>query len=309
MPELPECEAQRRMLERCAVGRVITSLCATEQGTGARAGDFDDKIFDEGADAAAVEEALVGRRVAAARRRGKQIWLAFDDGSALLLHLGMTGSCVVLGEATPSYKAFQVDQAWPPKYCKLEVVLDDGGKIAYADPRRFGRLRLRKAGAVEASPPISALARDALSPPPVAAMAAALAARKAPIKAVLLDQGALVAGVGNWVADDVLRAAGLHPATRADALDGAQVAALRGALVSVCGAAVDANADASKFPADWLFHFRWGKQTTGSVATPFGRVHFDTIAGRTTAFLPAVQRRTAAAAAPAKKRRRGGDGP
>ena len=118
MPELPECEAQRRMLERCAVGRVITSLCATEQGTGARAGDFDDKIFDEGADAAAVEEALVGRRVAAARRRGKQIWLAFDDGSALLLHLGMTGSCVVLGEATPSYKAFQVDQAWPPKCCR-----------------------------------------------------------------------------------------------------------------------------------------------------------------------------------------------
>jgi len=307
MPELPEAEAQRRMLAKCVVGRRIASVDCREQGGGGREGLFDDKVFAEGADEAAVEAFLVGATCVGARRRGKQLWLELERAGAaraLLIHLGMTGSCVVRGEAVPQYKAFRVDEAsWPPRFCKLELTLDDGARVAYADPRRFGRLLLRDGDAAGA-PPVSLLAADALTPPPAAAMAALLAKRHAPIKAVLLDQNAVVCGVGNWVCDDVLLAARLHPATKASDLSDGDVARLREAIVGVCETACDANADSSAFPETWLFHHRWIKQTTGSVDTPIGRVHFDTIGGRTTAFIPSVQKKggsTPAAKKPAAK--------
>ena len=84
----------------------------------------------------------------------------------------------------------------------------------------------------------------------------------------------------------------------------------------MCKTACDANADSEQFPATWLFHHRWAKQTTGSIASPIGRIHFDTIGGRTTAFLPDVQKKMggtpaakpskkpAAAAKPASKKKR-----
>ena len=89
----------------------------------------------------------------------------------------------------------------------------------------------------------------------------------------------------------------IHPATAASALSADQVKALRAAIVNVCKTACDANADSEQFPATWLFHHRWAKQTTGSIASPIGRIHFDTIGGRTTAFLPDVQTKTGKPAA------------
>ena len=104
----------------------------------------------------------------------------------------MTGSCVIKGEAPPSYKAFSIDDAFPPKYTKLELVMDDGTRLAYCDPRRFGRVKLRGAEAAE----LAALAPDALTPPAVAGMRQTLGGKAAPIKAVLLDQSAVVCGIG-----------------------------------------------------------------------------------------------------------------
>lgn len=295
MPELPEAEAQRRLLARCIVGHTIASVQTKEQGGGARDGQVDDKVLDGDVDS------LAGARVVAARRLGKQLWLELKkDGNAhcLLIHLGMTGSCVVKGEAPPSYKAFSVSDVFPPKYTKLELVLDDGTRLAYCDPRRFGRIKLRGADPAE----LATLAPDALSPPAAADMRLALSAKSAVIKAVLLDQSAVVCGIGNWVADEVLYMSRIHPATQASALSADQVKALREAIVTVCKTACDANADSEKFPATWLFHHRWAKQTTGSISSPIGKIHFDTIGGRTTAFLPEVQKKTAGkpAAKPAK---------
>jgi len=297
MPELPEAEAQRRLLERCVVGHRITSVNALEQGGGARDGAFDDKVMGEGLEPAALE-GLVGGRVTAAKRLGKQVWLELDDGArAVLVHLGMTGSLVVRGQPAPKYKSFAVDEAsWPPKYTKLELALSGGGRLAYCDPRRFGRIKLRGADALTTAP-LSELAPDALTPPDAEAMGELLAKKEAPIKAVLLDQSAVCCGIGNWVADEVLYQSRVHPATVASRLSAAQVAGLRAAIVSVCTAACEANADSEAFPADWLFHHRWAKQTSGSVASPLGRICFDTIGGRTTAFLPDVQKKTEPAAA------------
>ena len=185
MPELPEAEAQRRLLERCVVGQTIERVETKEQGGGARDGQLDDKVLDGDIDA------LAGARVVAAKRKGKQLWLELDKGKTkhcLLIHLGMTGSCVIKGEAPPSYKAFSIDDAFPPKYTKLELVMDDGTRLAYCDPRRFGRIKLRGAEPEE----LAALAPDALEAPAVAGMRSALSSKSAPIKAVLLDQSAAV---------------------------------------------------------------------------------------------------------------------
>ena len=285
MPELPEAEAQRRLLHRCVVGHRILHVETKEQGGGARDGQVDDKVLDGDV------ESLTGACVVAARRLGKQLWLELKkDGNAhcLLIHLGMTGSCVVKGEAPPSYKAFKISDAFPPRYTKLELVFHDGTRLAYCDPRRFGRIKLRGADPAE----LATLAPDALSPPAAADMRRALGAKSAVIKAVLLDQNAICCGIGNWIADEGLYMSRIHPATQASALSAAQVQALREAIVTVCKTACDVNADSEKFPATWLFHHRWAKQTTGSIASPIGRIHFDTIGGRTTAFLPEVQKRT-----------------
>ena len=285
MPELPEAEAQRRLLDRCVVGQTIERVETKEQGGGARDGQVDEKVLDGDIDA------MAGSRVVAAKRKGKQIWLELDKGKtkhSLLIHLGMTGSCVIKGEAPPSYKAFSIDDAFPPKYTKLEMIMNDGTRLAYCDPRRFGRIKLRGAEPEE----LAALAPDALEAPAVAALRSALSSKSAPIKAVLLDQSAVVCGIGNWVADEVLYMSRIHPATAASALSADQVKALRAAIVNVCKTACDANADSEQFPATWLFHHRWAKMTTGSIASPIGRIHFDTIGGRTTAFLPDVQTKT-----------------
>ena len=188
----------------------------------------------------------------------------------------------------PFTQAFSIDDAFPPKYTKLEMIMNDGTRLAYCDPRRFGRVKLRGAEPDE----LAVLAPDALTPPAVADMRSALSSRSAPIKAVLLDQSAVVCGIGNWVADEVLYMSRIHPATAASALSADQVKALRAAIVNVCKTACDANADSEQFPATWLFHHRWAKMTTGSIASPIGRIHFDTIGGRTTAFLPDVQKKT-----------------
>ena len=206
----------------------------------------------------------------------------------------------------PFTQAFSIDDAFPPKYTKLEMIMNDGTRLAYCDPRRFGRVKLRCAEPAE----LAALAPDALEAPAVAAMRSALSSKSAPIKAVLLDQSAVVCGIGNWVADEVLYMSRIHPATAAAALSADQVKALREAIVTVCKTACDANADSEQFPATWLFHHRWAKQTTGSIASPIGRIHFDTIGGRTTAFLPDVQKKTGGkpaakpSAKPASKKKR-----
>ena len=195
------------------------------------------------------------------------------------------------------YKSFEVDTtSWPPRFAKLVVEFDSGVALAYTDPRRFGKVRLVR-GDVRASPPISQLGFDPLlAMPDPDAFAAAYARRAAPIKAALLDQK-IAAGVGNWIADEVLYQARVHPETPAKQLSRAQLERIRDEMGAVVRKSVEANADADAFPEDWLFHRRWGK-VAGSVNG--SRIEFITVGGRTTAFVPAVQKKNAGAKREAK---------
>jgi formamidopyrimidine-DNA glycosylase len=179
---------------------------------------------------------------------------------------------------------------WPPRFTKLHLRFAGGGELALADGRRLGRIRLRRDPPTE--PPISALGWDAWRAIPTPArFHAMLRQRNAPIKAVLLDQS-FAAGIGNWIADEVLYQAGIAPKRRASTLTAAEARRLRTRIRSVIGGALRARSDSDRFPRWWLFHRRWGHRRGGPSATTVRGEHIrhETVGGRTTAWVPTAQR-------------------
>ncbi|CAM9735288.1 unnamed protein product [Ectocarpus fasciculatus] len=293
MPELPEVETSRLYVEEFCLGSTITNVHATEQGGGPRDGQFDDIVIGEDMTAKSLKDTLEGRKIVELRRRGKQMWFVLDKPPHPLFHFGMTGAFTVKGEKRHKFVKFKVSEEWPPRFAKLEIQMSNGACLALTDPRRLSRVRLR--AEPEASPPISLLGPDPLTHPlSLETFAAALAKPTAPIKAVLLAQDRVVSGVGNWVADEVCFQACVHPGAACNTLDPEQVAALHARLLSVCREACEARADYTSFPKEWLFHHRWGKGKNSEGAPRVSSGHpiiFDVVGGRTTAIVPALQKK------------------
>jgi len=280
MPELPEVEAARRLLTRTAVGRRIVTVNVVR-----------DPIVFQGVSPARVRRALLGRRILAARRHGKHLWLELDGRPWPCIHFGMSGEIEVRGQRrgrlmTEGRRANQ--DVWPPRFLRLLLALDDGTEVAFRDARRLGRVRLRHDPRAE--PPISLLGFDALHElPPLRRLIALCGERAAPIKALLLDQS-FSAGVGNWIADEVLYQARIDPRRRAHTLTPAEVGRIRAQLRLVIMTAVRANADSDRFPAKWLFHTRWSKRLRRPMTVSGERIRYLTVGGRTTAWVAEVQR-------------------
>jgi formamidopyrimidine-DNA glycosylase len=97
------------------------------------------------------------------------------------------------------------------------------------------------------------------------------------------------AGVGNWIADEVLFQAGIRPHRPAADLRPREVRRLRSRLRAIVTRAVAVGADSDRFPRSWLFHHRWGKEE-GARTAHADRIVHETIGGRTTAWVPARQR-------------------
>jgi formamidopyrimidine-DNA glycosylase len=278
VPELPDVEAARVEVGRVVAGKVVARVwCA------------DDPIVFEGVPAARFRRALVGRRIVRLGRRGKHLWFELDRRPWLTVHFGMTGGLHLPARPAARRRSSTIvpDGAWPPRFARLRLVFTDGDELAGADARRLGRIRLRHDPAGE--PPISALGFDALLElPRPRAFVALVGARTAPMKALLLDQ-TFAAGVGNWIADEVLYQARVAPRRRADTLTPAEALRVRASLRRVIALSVRVGSDSARFPRAWLFHDRWGKRP--DAVTPRGdSIRHDTIGGRTTAWVPALQR-------------------
>ncbi|MEM8738580.1 MAG: DNA-formamidopyrimidine glycosylase family protein [Planctomycetota bacterium] len=267
MPELPEVECWgRRVAERACLGRRIERVYAKA----------DERIVIEGVSPRGLAAALKGRTVEGCHRRGKQMWWALSgDGPLPLWHFGMTGSFV-------SYTA----KSDRPRFLKVELLLDNGQRFGFTDARRFGRVRLRDEPLAE--PPLSELGPDAWQELPAAdGWVEALARRRTPVKALLLNQSFL-AGIGNWIADEVAYQAKIAPQRWADELSAAEVKTLRRKVKHVLDKACAWEADYRRFPQTWLFHHRWGKNE--DALTGRGEeIAFDVVGGRTTAWVPKVQ--------------------
>lgn len=257
----------------------------------ARAWAADDPIVNSGVPTEAILGALEGRTVSGVGRKGKFWWLELDATPWLFGHLGMNGWVRELD--APTIRLHSHGQApldgddGLPRFLKLLIEAEDGRRIAMTDSRRFARLWLGNSPAEDRQ--ITQLGPDAFTDlVPLSELKAILARRKAPIKAVLLDQGTM-AGVGNWIADESLYQARISPKRLANTLKPKQVAALRAALAEVIGHAVEVDADYTRFPDHWMFAHRWGGGR--GAETLHGRLLVrETIAGRTTAWVPEVQK-------------------
>lgn len=265
MPELPEVERGRRTAELALLGRRIV-----------RVATVDDRIVYAGVTPRRFAAAMRGRRVEAVRRWGKHIWFELDARPWPAFHFGMTGRFVVYHSAKER-----------PRFWKVELVTDTGLRLAMPNARRLGRIRL--VNEPRGEPPIGDLGFDPLlAMPTPRAFASTLSRRSGPIKAVLLDQS-FAAGVGNWIADEVLYHAGIAPHRPANELADDEVRRLRSALSKVIRKAVDVDADKDRFPRTWLFHHRWGKNAEAVTAQGEKIIH-ETIGSRTTAWVPTRQR-------------------
>jgi formamidopyrimidine-DNA glycosylase len=279
MPELPEVERGRRIAMKIARGRRIAEVrCAV------------DPIVFEGVPAARFRKALVGRRVRAVKRHGKHLWFELDRRPWPCLHFGMTGGFhTAPGGPRVKLKSSRTkpDSSWPPRFTKLQLIFDDGSELVVADARRLGRIRLRQDPLRE--PPISLLGFDAhRALPPLPRFRDLVRQRAAPLKALLLDQG-FAAGVGNWIADEVLYQARLDPRRRASSLTDPEIARMRVALKRVMDTSVRVSNDSDRYPRGWLFHRRWGKNPRAMTMTG-ERIRHITLGGRTTAWVPTRQR-------------------
>ncbi len=276
MPELPEVEFGRRQLEATLVGHRIAGVDAA-----------DDAIVFDGLSCEAFVAALQGTTVLAACRRGKQLWLELDRRPWPLFHFGMTGGFVTPGDAgLQLHTGPTLEGAWPPRFAKLVLTTDDGQRLCMTNARRLGRIRLRHDPPNE--PPISLLGFDPLlDPPGPAPLHALLQRRRGSLKGLLLDQS-FAAGVGNWVADEVLHAAGIDPRRKSNTVRKDEASRLASALTSIVRTAVEADADASRYPPHWLFHKRWSPGD-GVLTAAGDPLEFLTVAGRTTAWVPRTQ--------------------
>ncbi|KAJ4718443.1 Formamidopyrimidine-DNA glycosylase [Melia azedarach] len=245
MPELPEVEAARRAIkEHCIGKKIVKSIIA------------DDKKVIDGVSASDFEASILGKTILSAHRKGKNMWLRLDSPPFPSFQFGMSGAIYIKGVAVTKYKRSAVKDAdeWPSKYSKFFVELDDGLELSFTDKRRFAKVRLLENPT--SVPPISELGPDALLEPMTAdEYAESLSKRKLGIKALLLDQS-FISGIGNWLADEVLYQARIHPQQIAASLSKESCATLLKCIKEVIEKAIEVGADSSQFPDNWIFHSR-----------------------------------------------------
>lgn len=189
MPELPEVEAIRRVLEPQVRGLVIQEVVLR------RPEIVEHPAADEFCGR------LIGQTLEGIARRGKFLLLRLEGGGHMVVHLRMTG-CLLAAPA----------QLPEEKHTHLVLRLRGGRELRFSDTRRFGRFWLLEPGEADAFSGVEKLGREPFDPAFSAQdLKAGLERRKRAIKECLLDQS-VVAGIGNIYSDEILFAAGLHPA-------------------------------------------------------------------------------------------------
>ncbi|KAI4238829.1 MAG: hypothetical protein LQ349_000833 [Xanthoria aureola] len=301
MPEIGEVARIVNYLHKHLVGKTLAVVKA----------QHDENVFGKvGTSAAEFEKQLTGKKVVDARQQGKYFWLVMSSPPHPLFHFGMAGWWKIRDLETAYYKPTKKEEAtWPPKYWKftLETADDPKSEHAFVDFRRFGRIRLVDCAADEMRN-VSPLKEN--GPDPVADkdvlteewLVQKLQSKHVPVKALLLDQ-ANISGIGNWVGDELLYDAKIHPEQYSNTLNPAQMKQLHKSIHYVCSTAVDLLAESDRFPEEWLFKHRWGKgKKDAPQRLPNGeKIKFLTVGGRTSAIVPSVQKKTGEVAADVKE--------
>jgi len=219
VPELPEVEVVRRGLAENVVGRTLTHVELRGHRVSRRHGLGPQHL----------SERLAGRRVSAARRRGKYLWLDLEDSVGLILHLGMSGQLLIEPAAAPDEKHL---------HARFRFV-DGGPELRFVDQRTFGGLALADLDASGVPTTISRIAPDLLEPEfDRDAVVRRVKAKHSAIKRVLLDQS-VVSGIGNIYADEALWRSRVHGERLASRLSRPRIAAILDHAADVMREALD----------------------------------------------------------------------
>ncbi|MGF1484049.1 MAG: Fpg/Nei family DNA glycosylase [Opitutales bacterium] len=230
-------------------------------------------------DTDALHKGLKGTELQEGLTRGKQMVFRFSSGHWLGVHLGMAGKlfCEPLPYA-------------PAKHDHLVLDLKEAGKaLIFRDMRHFGRIRYDATEDASGPDWWQAIPPDPRSEDFTKDHVKAFLERRsgAPVKAVLLDQEGFP-GIGNWMADEILWRARIHPAERAGDLTARQKTAIFKETVAVTEGALSTIAHHNEDPPEgWLFQVRW---KDGGICPKTGKeLVREEIGGRTTCWSPGRQ--------------------
>jgi formamidopyrimidine-DNA glycosylase len=270
MPELAEVEYFRKQWDP-GLNQVVHAVQLHREA----------RVFRD-CDTRALERGLTRVTLAGSMAAGKQMAFRSSTGGWLGIHLGMTGS---LAHYPPGYRPLKADHL---------VLSTPAGALVFSDPRMFGRVDFSEANQTPAW--------WARIPAPVASESFTSKdlvhflnrRRKSPLKAVLLMQERFP-GIGNWMADEILWRAELHPRLPAGALTATQTLRLHRECQWVCRRALETIGKTFRDPPkSWLFPHRWQEggrcPRTGEVLVR------ETVGGRTTCWSPGRQQRLTSAA-------------
>lgn len=261
MPELPEVEIMRQYFESAALNKKIAHL------------EFHDplfKVFKTSPEE--LEKALVGQSFEETQRIGKYLFARINSGAWLHLHFGMTGDL----------ELFRSESL--PKYTRFVIGFEDGDKLAYRDLRKFGVIE------IVASPQeyqaAHQLGTDLLKVSKLD-FCSALENRKVAVKTALLDQKHF-AGIGNWIADEMLFNCGIHPQKACADLDYKSFEALLKEGQAIVKEAIAQDTHYGDFPQHFFVNYR--KEGICHPDYPNSPVERLVVGGRGTFIVPEKQK-------------------
>jgi len=218
MPELPEVETIRRDLDKEVVGKRIKIV--EVNGLRSIRRYKTKKPFIS---------ALEGKKLTGIERKGKYLLFKLDDGSVLVIHLGMSGQLLrAKGPKDPAIK-----------HTHVVLTFTQGGQLRYVDPRTFGELFVTSPDELEHEvPELHHLGFDPLDDVMSwTAFGDRLTSKKTKLKTLLMDQK-FIAGIGNIYADEILFNAGLRYDRSSETLTSQEVRRLYRAMIETLQEAI-----------------------------------------------------------------------
>jgi len=228
MPELPEVHGYKVYIDSTALHQTIIDMDCR-----------DTRLLKK--DLKQFEKHLQGQKLTGTQRIGKYLFIETSGEKILVLHFGMTGR--------PNYYKDESDR---PKFGHIVLTFENGFHFAFENKRKFGWWNL--IDSIEDYKKEHNLSDDAreLS---FDDFKKSLENRKTHIKTVLLNQS-IAAGVGNWMADEILYQAKIHPQRKVEKMGSDEIEGIYNAMQKVIEVAIANDAHYADFPEDFLMHFR-----------------------------------------------------
>lgn len=259
MPELPEVETYKTYIDNTCLHQKIVAIDCR-----------DDRLLKK--PKSDIDYFLLYQEFVKTQRIGKYLFLETTGDKVLVMHFGMTGR--------PHYYKNEEER---PKYGHIQLKFDSGFHFAFENKRKFGWWNLTDT--VEAFQTSNGLSNDArdLS---LEEFKLSFKNRKTHIKKIIMDQS-VAAGVGNWMADEILYQAKIHPKHKSSDLSEEAIERIFHAMKKVIEVAIAKDAHYADFPEDFMIHIRKEGETCFHTG---GKIEKITVGGRTTYFSPEWQK-------------------